>query len=217
MPILPQPVRQNLLEQLARSTGQAIEGVGLVLDTPGAIFRGILAGDPASGFSFDTERRVTGSELLDQYGIAPQDPYAKTALGLAAEIALDPLLLANFGAGAISKAGRVAGAAGLLDNAPAAAVSKMGMAQALRTRTGRTVSKRLAAADVPITPSTFSVTPLLGPRMSRSMTTLEDAVNAATDVGAARKGLSPLRAGRPNTTCFAMRHWVAHCGWALAT
>ena len=70
---VPTEVKQSILSQLASQSGQALESLGLFLDTPGAIARGILAGDPASGFTFDSQRRVSGTELLDAYGLKPDD------------------------------------------------------------------------------------------------------------------------------------------------
>ena len=76
--------RSSLMADLGRRSGQAIEALGLFLDTPGAIARGFLAGDPLSGFSFDRDTRVTGEELLDAYGLKPDNSFLSTGLGFAA-------------------------------------------------------------------------------------------------------------------------------------
>ena len=50
-PYLGEAERDSMVSALARQAGGALEVTGKVLDYPGAIGRGILAGDPLSGFS----------------------------------------------------------------------------------------------------------------------------------------------------------------------
>ena len=123
---VPTEVKQSILSQLASQSGQALESLGLFLDTPGAIARGILAGDPASGFTFDSQRRVSGTELLEAYGLKPDDEtlggYGAGLAGFATEVVTDPLFLLQGGLGAMSTAAKAAGLivesfAGNADNA----------------------------------------------------------------------------------------------------
>jgi hypothetical protein len=83
--------QDSLLQGLARQSGQFLETLGLLLDTPGAIARGVLAGDPSSGFNWDTEKRTSGAELLESLGVKPENPYVKAIAGLGTEIVTDPL------------------------------------------------------------------------------------------------------------------------------
>jgi hypothetical protein len=182
-------VEQDYLRRLASQSGQALESLGLVLDTPGALARGVLAGDPLSGFAFDSDRRVTGTELLDSYGFKPSDDslygWGPGLAGFAAEVALDPLLLFSFGTSAMPKAARAAQAAGVLKYAPRAAMAKMGpgvgnvIQQASQLRTGKAVLDDLTRAGVPLTKSTLDVRPIIGERLSRYRSTLADAVAMA--------------------------------------
>jgi len=123
-------------ESLISSTlGAVTGGIGFaadVLDTPGSVVRGLLAGQPGRAFGgvFDPEQRVGGRELLANYGLTTQnDPNAwewSDFGGGLAEVALDPLLPLSFGAGAVTKGGAALRAAGLLDNAAAVASKKFG-------------------------------------------------------------------------------------------
>lgn len=178
------------LRQLATNTGSAIETVGKVLDTPGAIARGILAGDPMSGFSWDTERRTSGEDLLRSYGILSPDSdgYQSAGAGLLAEIATDPLSFLTLPASSLTKAGKAAKFAGILDNASLAAQKRMG-ADAAQTLTGRLASSaidelvrggKLAASE-----ANFGVRPLVGPRLAKATTTLDEVVQASPDPTAA--------------------------------
>ena len=76
--------------------------VGAVLDTPGAMLRGALAGDgeAALGGVFDPEKRLSGRDLLERWGLlgSNQEGFdAGDALGFGAEMLLDPLNLATGG------------------------------------------------------------------------------------------------------------------------
>ena len=188
---VPTEVKQSILSQLASQSGQALESLGLFLDTPGAIARGILAGDPASGFTFDSQRRVSGTELLDAYGLKPDDDtlggYGAGLAGFATEVVTDPLFLLQGGLGAMSTAAKAAKAADVLQYAPKAAMAKMGpdlpsvLRAADNTLTGRATLQSLENARVPLTESTLDVRPIVGDRVARFRTTLEDVIDAAPD------------------------------------
>jgi hypothetical protein len=189
--------KEDMLSYLARQTGGAISGLGKALDTPGAIFRGVLAGDPTSGFSWDDERRVSGEELLKKYGLLTDksNPYFSTAAGLAAEIALDPFAIAKLPLSALTTAGKAAKAAGILDNASAAVMARTGFDDAVEaarhTRTGRAAYKWLGdilpagkkALPHPqgVTPENVAYRPLIGPRVARTKATLEETVKASPE------------------------------------
>lgn len=168
-----------------------LESLGLVLDTPGALARGVLAGDPLSGFNWNFDDRVSGKELLDTYGLKPSDKalggYGAGLAGFATEVVTDPLFLFQMGAGAVSRAGKAAQAAGVLKNAPKAAMAKLGTAddlpsaiQAARsTMTGRSALKRLEDARVPMTAENLEIMPVVGDRVARYRSTLRDVVEQA--------------------------------------
>jgi hypothetical protein len=185
-PYLGEAERDSMVSALARQAGGALEVTGKVLDYPGAIGRGILAGDPLSGFSWDADRRVTGQELLKQYGLLSKDanPYYSAFAGLAAEIATDPLSIISGPANALTKAGKAAKAAGILNVAQDAALARMGIEGARDTlRTGRNAYEFLgnllpAGSKNLITKENAAVRPLVGPRVARSTTTLEETIKA---------------------------------------
>lgn len=106
---------------LTRIGGAGLSGlarIGNTLDVPGAILRNTIAGEnPLAPLRHPTtdEGRVSGRDLLRHSGlIGESDTWGNWAGGLAAEIALDPTTYLTFGAGALTKAGKVAHAAGLL-------------------------------------------------------------------------------------------------------
>ena len=185
-----QEEQDSWLRTLSRNTGSAIETLGKTLDTPGAIARGILAGDPASGFSWDSDRRTTGEELLQSYGLLEGKPKTymgsalQTAAGLGAEIATDPLSWLTLPMSSLTRAGKAARSAGILDLAPVAAQKRLG-ASAADSMTGRAADAALnrlqAAEGVAKTDATLAIRPLVGPRVARTKATLGDVVSAADD------------------------------------
>lgn len=191
MQYLPPEEEEAQTRSLAAQTFGAIETLGKILDTPGSIARGALADEPLSGFSWDTDARVSGEDLLDKMGVQYDNPYLKSAAGLGLEIMLDPLNAVTGPMKALGAAGRAADAAGLLHLAPAAAAKKMGgYSQAAKTMTGRFVddlyrrslpeiSQQAGQPAVGAVSDALKVRPLLGPRLSRSMTTLDDVVQMA--------------------------------------
>ncbi len=109
---------------LRRLGGVGLSGVaaaGNLLDLPGSMIRDVLGlHNPFDNLlnPFSSENRTSGRELLRQYGLVGQaDSTANWWGGLAAEIATDPLTYASFGAGALTKAGKVAQVAGALGDA----------------------------------------------------------------------------------------------------
>jgi hypothetical protein len=121
--LMPEEEKGSLLRELANQGSSGLSAFGYALDTPGALVRGILAGDPLSVFGTSDER-VTGRELLRQYGlVGSEDNWGNFAGGLGAEILLDPLTYASFGltallgTGAKTAAAKAATRAGLMGTA----------------------------------------------------------------------------------------------------
>lgn len=183
---LPPEEAESMLSSLGKATWGAVDVLGRTLDYPGAIARGILAGDPASGFSWDWDRRVSGEELLDSYGITTKDdnPYAKAAAGFGVELLTDPLSWATFGASALSRSGKAAKAAGILDAAPLAAQKRMGMDSARKTLAGGMADNAFTALEkqgIARSDDMYRMRPLVGPRYAQATTTLDDTIKASRD------------------------------------
>ena len=119
--LMPEEEKRGLLNKLASAASTGLSTAGWLLDTPGALVRGVLAGDPLSVFG-DSERRVSGRDLLREYGLAGRsDNWQNFTGGVIAEAALDPLTYASLGLsmlgkGALGQAGKATKAAGLLRN-----------------------------------------------------------------------------------------------------
>jgi hypothetical protein len=112
---LPVNQKSGLLTSLKNVGLGALEATGNVLGTPGASVKNLIAGKnpitpwlhPISG-----EGRVSGRDLLRQGGlIGRKDTTANWWGGFAADLATDPLTFVG-GIGALSKAGKLAKAAG---------------------------------------------------------------------------------------------------------
>lgn len=174
------------LASLARNTGSYLQTLGLALDTPGAIARGVLAGDPYSGFAWDAERRVSGEDLLKSYGVLDDNSnrWGAAAAGLATEIGTDPLSFLTLPMSSLTKAGKAAKAANILDLAPIAAQRRMGTRAAGQTMTGRLTDSalnELLPQGLAKTDANYAVRPLVGPRLARTQATLDDVVQSAAD------------------------------------
>jgi hypothetical protein len=129
--LMPEEEKRGMLRSLADYGTSGLSGLGYILDTPGALARGILAGKPLSVFG-SSEERVSGRDLARQYGLAgDEDGWLNFAGGLGVEVLTDPLTYLNplsiLGRGAYGAAGRAAQRAGLLENASLLA-RKRGMA-----------------------------------------------------------------------------------------
>lgn len=121
--LMPEEQKSGLLRSLAETGMSGLQYAGWLLDTPGAIVRGVLAGKPLSGFG-STDERVSGRDLLREWGaIGRKDTIGNFVGGLAGEILLDPLTylnpLAVLGRGALTRGvGKPLQKAGLLRDAP---------------------------------------------------------------------------------------------------
>jgi hypothetical protein len=92
--LMPEEEKRGMLRSLAEMGSSGLSGLGWILDTPGAVVRGGLSGGlgkAASALWETSDDRVTGRELLRQYGmVGDQDSWSNFGTGLAAEILLDP-------------------------------------------------------------------------------------------------------------------------------
>lgn len=138
VPALTPQEEQTLLGSLLQKTTGALETIGNTLDLPGSMVRDVLGGqNPFDQIlsPFTSENRTSGRDLLEQYGMAPQnDPTAWEmndflggAAGVAAEIGLDPLTYLTFGGSAAKTlAGKAAQKAGLVGDVAKVASAKAG-------------------------------------------------------------------------------------------
>ena len=110
--------RDSLLSTLASRGMNFIGDLGWGLDTPGAVLRsgihGLSTGEWKNPLS---DERVSGREMLKGLGLDTGNGWIDAPAGFVAEAALDPLALLTGPANALTKAGRAAKAAGLLDDA----------------------------------------------------------------------------------------------------
>lgn len=139
--LMPEEEKTSLLRSLANMGASGVTGLGWILDTPGAMARGLLSGGPTKAFSAlweNSDDRVTGRELLRQYGmVGDEDNWGNFAGGIAAEFLTDPLTIVNplaiLGRGAYTSAGRALQRSGVLDNAALVARrNDMGVREMLR-------------------------------------------------------------------------------------
>jgi hypothetical protein len=176
--LMPAEEQSGILNTLAQVGSSGLATAGYLLDTPGALVRGILAGKPLSVFG-SSDDRVTGRELLRQYGvIGEEDTWQNFAGSFAAEALLDPLSyinpLAILGRGSLTKAAGIPlRKAGLLRDAPLDAA-----------RGFEVVPKASrAASDLPGLP---------GPTVPRLTGAVEDASKFARDPSGVREYLRNL-------------------------
>lgn len=122
LPDLSEAEVPGMLGNLANSVLSGVAAVGNVLDTPGSLVRGLLAGEPGRAFGgiFDPDQRVSGRELLQDYGlVGPNKPGLDSAdvAGFAAEVIADPLVLVSGPGKALTKAGQAVAKTGVRDAA----------------------------------------------------------------------------------------------------
>lgn len=155
--LMPEEEKSAWLKKLSEMGSSGLAGLGWIMDTPGAMVRGGLSGGigkALSALTDTTDERVTGRELLRQYGmVGNDDTWGNFGGGLAAEILLDPTTYLSLGLnqvlgkGAKTVAGMGAAKAGLLEGADVAArKADMGIRQYLRKNTARSL---IEAADDP--------------------------------------------------------------------
>lgn len=123
----PAPKPEGLLTK-AKSVGlSGLATVGNFLGTPGAMVRNAIAGEnPLTPLlhPFSGEGRVEGRELLRRNGlVGKKDTWGNWGAGFAVDLATDPLTYLTGPMGALTKSGKVARAAGILDDASAVATA----------------------------------------------------------------------------------------------
>ena len=152
----PMPSVDDLLPHLTPDQSQSLSGsvlnaglsglsfLGNVLDTPGSIARGLLAGDPGRAFGgiLNPDERVRGAELI---GGSKDDPLL-SGMGLAGmgvDILTDPLTFLSFGGSAVNKLGQAAKKIGVLPATGSARAAGLGAreASALMKTTGMPASE----------------------------------------------------------------------------
>ena len=179
--------RDEMLDRLSSSSGQAVSSLLDAIDTPRAYLQGMLAGRPGE--------RVSGEELLNTYGLLPDKNalggWGRSLAGFATEAVGDPLNLLTFGSSALTKAGRTAKAAGMLDDASAVASRQLlntgGDLSSFGKNAERSWLDNFGKRITDLTDEDLAARPLVGPRMARKQITLEDLVNSQANRTAAIK------------------------------
>ncbi|MCA9233067.1 MAG: hypothetical protein KDA57_20640, partial [Planctomycetales bacterium] len=149
----------SMLRRIGSSTLGGISRLGNFLDLPGSMLRDVLSlKNPFDQLLSPTtdENRVTGRELNRNLGLAGnEDNYGNFWGGFGTEVLLDPLTYMTFGASALTKSGRIAKKAGILDQAIASRIGTKaqpklfdsgfrGMMGLARRGTGDIIGKRTA-------------------------------------------------------------------------
>lgn len=178
--------RDSVLREVGALTGGTLSRVADTLAIPGDLTRGLLTG---------TGGRVTGRELLRQYGlVGEEDNWGNFVAGLGADILTDPLSYLSGPAKALTPVGTAVKKAGLLDTAATAATRKAidtGLDDALlptvakRNRTALEATGRNLSTFDPATVGR----PLYGPRTAQRVTSMDDLIKYADDPASAEKSL----------------------------
>jgi len=185
---------QELMQEANSDNGGFLSDLFWVLDTPGAMARGALSNGlqgATDALSQTEEERVSGRDLLRQYGMAgEEDNWGNFFGGLGAEVVLDPVAWATGGIKSLTGAGKAAAKAGLLNRAPellsrgylrgGAIAPELSSAadDALRKLGKTTISETEAAGR-----------PLIGRRAAYRHGTLGDLVQYADDPDVARQSV----------------------------
>lgn len=185
---------QELMQEANSDNGGFLSDLFYAMDTPGAVVRGGLAGGltgAVNALTQSADDRVSGRDLLRQYGLAGDDDnWGNFFGGIGAEIALDPLSWATGGIRALTGAGKVASKAGLLHRAPE-------LLSRGYLRGGNIAPELSSAADdalrklgrTTISETEVAGRPLLGRRAAYRHGTLGDLVQYADDPDAARQSV----------------------------
>ncbi|MEB3208662.1 MAG: hypothetical protein VKK63_07080, partial [Synechococcus sp.] len=183
-----QAERDSILRQVGELTGGTLSRVGDILSMPGDYARGLLSGRAGE--------RVTGRELLREYGLAgEEDNWGNFAAGMVTDMVTDPLALVSGPAGSLTKAGAAAKKLNLLDNAATVATKKAISSGATDLpMVARNTRKALEGTGRKLSTFDPAVTgrPLYGTRTARRATTLDDLIKYADDPAAAEKAAREL-------------------------
>ena len=181
-PSLSSAQRRQMLEEATRSNDGLLSDLFWLVDFPGAALRGAAVGDPLSVFG-DHDRRVTGEEMLKEYDVLADndDSYSGFWGGLAAEVLLDPTTYLTGGMSSLTKSGKVAKAAGLLDRAPEY-LSKQFLAGNAAPEIAERATKSLQSLGRDtVSAAEVAGRPLVGKRAARRYGTLDDLIQYAPD------------------------------------
>jgi hypothetical protein len=168
--LMPKEEQSGLLNTLANVGASGLSGFGWLIDTPASMARGLLSGGPGKAISAlweSSDDRVTGRELLRQYGlVGEEDTWNNFGAGVVAETLLDPFFyatlgLSSLGKGAASQAGKAMASSGLLRDAALDSVTRVN-----QLRQARGLAQY--ADDIP-TPRVREYNRLITPRESLAM------------------------------------------------
>jgi hypothetical protein len=172
---------QTMLGRLASNTGKAFSDVLWGLDTPGAVVRSGIdyLQDGEWNNPLDGEQRVSGEDILANAGM--ESATGKFVGGAIIDAATDPLSYLTGGIGAVTKAGKAAKMAGMLDDvAEVASRSLQNRVKAGTATLGGRAQRTLDALDTNIDDFIeHSSRPLVGQRTAMRGTTLDDLVQHA--------------------------------------
>ena len=191
---------KNLSDLQGRSEG-TLGKIQRVIDTPGAIFRGIAVGKPFSGFGWSNDDRVSGIEFAEHYGLIGENTpsWLRTGVGLGAEIIADPSHMISGPVKALSAAGEIGQLAGLMRHAPVAAAKVLGP-KAATTLTGKGTTKFLSKMlpnRAAVNAGNLSVRPLVGQRVAQNILDIDQLIAGAPDAAKALRDVqNALRAKR---------------------
>jgi len=182
--------RDSVLRDIGSVVGGTVSRVGDALSTPGDYLRGVLGGKAGE--------RLTGRDLLREYGLASQDDnWGNFLMGAAADVVTDPLSFVSGPAKSYTAAGKAASKLNLLDNAATVASKK-----ALRTNiaddalpmVARQNKKALEDTGRTLTEFDPAMTgrPLYGTRTAQRNVTLDDLIKYSDDPAAAEKAAREL-------------------------
>lgn len=127
------PLDSTLTDRAKNVVTSGLSAIAGGLDLPGSMVRDTLAfrnpiDQLLTPFDFEN-KRTSGRQLARDYGLASdKDTWGNFLGGLVAEIALDPLTYASFGASALTKGGSASAKLGLNKLAPRAATELTGKA-----------------------------------------------------------------------------------------
>lgn len=179
-----------ILNDVASLAGGTFSNLAYALDTPGAAVRSWLAGKGfVEGATASAQDRTSGRDLLRQAGVADEeDTWSNYLAGIGVEIATDPLSILTGPAASLTRAGKAAKAAGILDGSARAASRKFlqsrtggaPLRQELQDRAAKGFDKFTADGRT-VTDSDLFARPLVGKRAAQKYATLEDVVAHADD------------------------------------
>ena len=158
-PPLSSEEERGLLKELGYGALSGLATVGHILDTPGSVVRGVLAGEPLRAVKgvISPQERVYGRELLESWDVL--GPNRKgfdwgDVAGFGASVATDPLLGLSLGMRVVTPAGKALKAIpGLLEKAGIAETAKRAgvLGQANQSQATKILAERALQATSGLT------------------------------------------------------------------